>query len=163
MHAERGNYQWPPCPACRCVACSWSCAGSVVTQSSLVTPSPHVHLRNATHKWAWLPIYRQIISKGLEDSRCGHWVRECVQSAILWTDCELGVPLVDEQRTLPTFHGCTQTLFQIQRLWRGSLRGEAPTIVGTTRQLTKSDSLAQGRTWTLDTRPRCDLQTVRHE
>ena len=51
MHAERGNYQWPPCPACRCVACSWSCAGSVVTQSSLVTPSPHAHLRWAIHRW----------------------------------------------------------------------------------------------------------------
>ena len=59
-------------------------------------------------------------SKGLEDSRCGHRVRECVQSAVLWTDCELGVALVDEQRTLPTFHSCTQTLFQNQRLWTGS-------------------------------------------
>ena len=54
---------------------------------------------------AWLPIYQQIISKWLEDSRCGHRARECVQSAVLWTDCELGVALVDEQRTLPTFHG----------------------------------------------------------
>ena len=61
---------------------------------------------------AWLPIYQQIISKGLEDSRCGHRLRECVQTAVLWTDCELAVALVNEQRTLPTFHGCTQILFQ---------------------------------------------------
>ena len=73
---------------------------------------------------AWLPISLQIISKGLEDSRCGHRVRECVQSAVLWTDCELGVALVDEQPTLPTFHGCTQTLFQIQRLWGQAAREE---------------------------------------
>ena len=54
--------------------------------------------------------------------------------------------------------GCTQTL----RLWTGSLRGEALTCAG--GQLpTESDSLAQGRTRTPDTRPRCDLANRRHE
>ena len=50
MHAERGNYQWPPCPACLCVVCSCTCTGSVVDQSSLVTPSPHARLRWVVHR-----------------------------------------------------------------------------------------------------------------
>ena len=124
--------------------------------------SPHVRVRCTQVALAWLPISQQIISKGMEVSRCGHRVRVCVKSAVLWTDSELGVALVDEQRTLPTFHGCTQTLFQNQRLWTGSLRGEALTCAG--GQLpTESDSLAQGRTRTPDTRPRCDLANRRLE
>ena len=47
--------------------------------------------------------------------------------------------------------------FKYQRLWTGCSRGEALTCAGKTRLLTESDSLAQGRTRTLDTRPRCDL------
>ena len=46
----------------------------------------------------------------------------------------------------------------VDRLRAGSCAGRPLDLVPT-----ESDSLAQGRTRTLDTRPRCDLGSIRHE
>ena len=85
----------------------------------------------------------------MEDSRCGHRVRECVTE--LFPGRVLG-STVDRLRAgsrargraayTPTrSSGCTQALFQKKRLWTGSLRGEALTCAGG-QLLTESDSLA---------------------
>ena len=51
---------------------------------------------------AWLPIYRQIISKGLEDSRCRHRVRERGAVAVrqLSVDLHFGFGVPGFQRVL---------------------------------------------------------------
>ena len=82
--------------------------------------------------------------------------------AVLRTDCEHGVAPAEWQLTLPHALLVAHTWFSSKRLWTGCWRGEALTSVGG-RQLKESDSLAQGRTRTPDTRPQCDLVTLRHE
>ena len=62
------------------VLCWPSCRPDKCRQSSLHMCVYAVHYE-ACVALAWLPISQQIISKGMEVSRCGHRVSECVQTA----------------------------------------------------------------------------------
>ena len=104
--------------------------------------------------FAWLPISQQVFSKGMEVSECGHRVRECVQ---------LGVALVDEQPTLPHALQVAHKLFFEQAPVDRLLARRGSNQRRWNWQPTESDSLAQGRTRTPDTRPRCDVANIRLE
>ena len=83
--------------------------------------------------------------------------------AVLWTDCELGVALVDEQPTLSHALQVAHKLFFEQALVDRLLARTGSDQRRWNWQPTESDSLAQGRTRTPDTRPRCDLANMRLE
>ena len=80
---REGNYQWPPCPCLSLcglflVLC-WPCCHPVKSGNPLSAWRIYAVRYTGGVALAWLPIYQQIITKGMEDSRCGHRVRECVQ------------------------------------------------------------------------------------
>ena len=84
------------------------------------------------------------------------------QQAVLWTDCEHGVaPAEWAAYTLACSDSYTHVVFKALAEWLVARRGSNQRRRNW--QLKESDSLAQGRTRTFDTRPQCDLVNVRHE
>ena len=75
--------------------------------------------------------------------------------AVLWTDCERGVALVDRLQHSHTLFRLHTSSFSSGHLWTGA-REERPIPALVDRLQREGDSLAQGGTRTPDTRPRCD-------
>ena len=96
---------------------------------------------------AWLPIYRQIVFKGV--GSFAMWtsgkrvcVTELLPGRVQGSSADrlrAGSRARGRAAYTPTCSsGCTQTLFQIQRLWTGCSRGEALTCAGKTSCLRRA-------------------------